>query len=336
MASNYTANYGLCQWEPGDKFLREEFNGDNEKLDTVLERAEEKADRALSGLEAADYNLYNLLLQNDYEGKYTGYKKALLYDGFMDGSGIEDASPGFLWSKGQYTLSAQGESDRDMGIGGSRGSLEMESSTLTARGNGSWTGFTCKLHNISSATLSSKVEYTIIVNGETALAGTGSSVSVGSRSAQEHTITFSQPVPLARGDLYCLHLKSGNVNFVFYCASDGSSLGGQFHIQPLSATTGTLTTVSRPLPACGGLMAWVRHTTGATVTFAVTGGEGEPRTLTPAGSRTTQNLQRVNCTESAFRLDEARAEGACAFSLGMALGALNLGRVYDYGVVLLP
>ncbi len=82
MASNYTANYGLCQWEPGDKFLREEFNRDNEKLDGAIkavrddatasaQAAQRTADRALSGLEAADYNLYNLILQSDYEGKHT-------------------------------------------------------------------------------------------------------------------------------------------------------------------------------------------------------------------------------------------------------------------------
>ena len=31
MASGYTANYGLCQWQGEDKFLREEFNQDNAK-----------------------------------------------------------------------------------------------------------------------------------------------------------------------------------------------------------------------------------------------------------------------------------------------------------------
>ena len=36
MATNYTANYGLCQWEPEDNFLREEFNQDNAKIDAAL------------------------------------------------------------------------------------------------------------------------------------------------------------------------------------------------------------------------------------------------------------------------------------------------------------
>ena len=37
MASNYTENYGLCQWEAADQVLREEFNQDNAKVDEALQ-----------------------------------------------------------------------------------------------------------------------------------------------------------------------------------------------------------------------------------------------------------------------------------------------------------
>lgn len=36
MASNYTENLGLCQWEVTDQVLRTEFNEDNAKIDEVL------------------------------------------------------------------------------------------------------------------------------------------------------------------------------------------------------------------------------------------------------------------------------------------------------------
>ena len=36
MASNYTENYNLCQWEATDQVLRTEFNEDNTKIDAVL------------------------------------------------------------------------------------------------------------------------------------------------------------------------------------------------------------------------------------------------------------------------------------------------------------
>ena len=36
MASNYTEQYGLCQWAPEDSFVRAEFNEDRQKIDTAL------------------------------------------------------------------------------------------------------------------------------------------------------------------------------------------------------------------------------------------------------------------------------------------------------------
>lgn len=42
MASNYTENYGLCQWEATDQVLREEFNQDNKKVDAALRELTEK------------------------------------------------------------------------------------------------------------------------------------------------------------------------------------------------------------------------------------------------------------------------------------------------------
>ena len=44
MASNYTSNYGLCQWEPGDKVLRSEFNGDNAKIDAAISAVDSRVD----------------------------------------------------------------------------------------------------------------------------------------------------------------------------------------------------------------------------------------------------------------------------------------------------
>ena len=42
MASSYTENYGLCQWEPGDNFVRTEFNQDNARIDAALAELEER------------------------------------------------------------------------------------------------------------------------------------------------------------------------------------------------------------------------------------------------------------------------------------------------------
>ena len=52
MASSYTENYGLCQWEPGDNFVRTEFNQDNARIDAALKALEDtKAEQvAIDGL----------------------------------------------------------------------------------------------------------------------------------------------------------------------------------------------------------------------------------------------------------------------------------------------
>ncbi len=42
MASNYTENYGLCQWEATDQVRREEFNQDNAKMDETLKTLADK------------------------------------------------------------------------------------------------------------------------------------------------------------------------------------------------------------------------------------------------------------------------------------------------------
>ena len=43
MASNYTTNYNLCQWEATDQVQRTDFNADNAKLDAALATKAEAA-----------------------------------------------------------------------------------------------------------------------------------------------------------------------------------------------------------------------------------------------------------------------------------------------------
>ena len=90
--ADFTQNYGLHQWEPTDPFLREDFNRDLSTIDAALGQLDRSA-------ETSAYNVYNLMLQNNYDGKYTGYKKALAFDGFLDDTGIASKS-GFLQSAG--------------------------------------------------------------------------------------------------------------------------------------------------------------------------------------------------------------------------------------------
>ena len=48
MPSNYTANYHLNQWEPGDKVLRTDFNEDNAKIDAAIKAEADALTQAMA------------------------------------------------------------------------------------------------------------------------------------------------------------------------------------------------------------------------------------------------------------------------------------------------
>ena len=96
MASNYTENYGLCQWEATDPVLREEFNHDNEKLDAALKKQAEDLTAEISARKegetaAAEANCFVKLLDLTLEADtqkwdidmsgidLTKYQKLVLY-----------------------------------------------------------------------------------------------------------------------------------------------------------------------------------------------------------------------------------------------------------------
>lgn len=96
-----TEHIGLHQWAGTDQFLREDFNEDHRKIDAAMGRTEAKADRALAGLVGVSYNVYNSMLRDHYEGKYTGFKRALAFDGFQDSAGLAALSAGAWLEEGK-------------------------------------------------------------------------------------------------------------------------------------------------------------------------------------------------------------------------------------------
>lgn len=82
MASNYTENYGLCQWEATDNFVRTEFNADNAKLDQELGRVDAMATELSRAVPNLSYTVYDLAMKDYYESKYHGYRRALFLENF--------------------------------------------------------------------------------------------------------------------------------------------------------------------------------------------------------------------------------------------------------------
>ena len=87
----------------GDQEVLEQAQGLANAAQSAAQAAQNTANRALKDLEPVGYNVYNLLLQNYYEGKATGYKKALLFDGFRDESGISSVT-GVVWDASNPSL----------------------------------------------------------------------------------------------------------------------------------------------------------------------------------------------------------------------------------------
>lgn len=61
MASNYTENFGLCQWETTDQVLRTEFNEDSTKIDAALKAL---TDRVAKKATLSDLNALTQTVSN--------------------------------------------------------------------------------------------------------------------------------------------------------------------------------------------------------------------------------------------------------------------------------
>ncbi|WP_295633614.1 hypothetical protein [uncultured Intestinimonas sp.] len=353
MASNYTTNYGLCQWEAGDQFVRSEFNQDNAKIDAALksvadtaaqgdqavkeqaqawaqaaqssaQAAQDTAEQALEALVPVAYNVYGLTLQHYYEGKSTSWKRALVFDGFLDESGI-DTLTGADWDGPNHSLllDAVGQEQVSPGFGSSVEnhvmSYDRPSLSWTATGNGTLT----KAETYMSGTCKLSIYEGTELLAEQTITQTGLK-SVGS---------FSFSVPVKVGTTYRFELTPTNGSMNIWVASSSYELGLRLTFTPKTATSGSLVTKAVSPGSAQALRSWVRHQNG-TAAMAVRQGSGSWVTLTKSGTRSTVNADGVTCTESAFTLTRALS-GSLSFRLTLSTSSGVRMRVYDYGVVLL-
>lgn len=86
MSSSSTPNFGLHKWVLSDNVLMEEFNENNQKIDSAMAIAVSASERAVSLANNNTYNLYYLALENYYERLYSGSKRAMLFRGMATAS----------------------------------------------------------------------------------------------------------------------------------------------------------------------------------------------------------------------------------------------------------
>ena len=347
MASNYTENYGLCQWEPGDNFVRTEFNQDNARIDAALAAAEAEtarvesltgaaqaaADYALDALGPVAYNVYGLMLQQSYEGKPTAFKKALVFDGFVDGSMTASMSAGLVRSQNRITATRTGQGNIDLGYSSEHFSVigGAYTQTCTARGSGNLTGLRVKTIHKSGGSASGTVTWQLRLNGSVSKQGSAT-VSFGPE-AQEQTISVPS-TGVTNGDTIQFYLSTGSTEWRLFLGAP-TFVGGTVLISSTGITGGTITTPwIYSLPERRKFRAWVRYS-GGSVALSVNGSAGAVA-LTPVGTRTTVEPAGASCTEAKFALEEGVPQDeSLSFTLTLSLGASTTMTVYDYGILLL-
>lgn len=345
MASGYTSNYSLCQWQGEDKFLREEFNQDNEKLDAALKALSQGAEgleAALSqGLEALEtageealepirYNLYQLWLQRYYEGKETGTKKALIFDGFLDGGSVAQQTKGLFLHSGALRLfkAAQGDVTGTTRTGGVTVSNEsVTTDTFTAEGCGYVEHCTLTanyLGGTSGSTLTATVEFQ--VNG-TVLSQSQETFRMGDET---FVLTPADDVPVCPGDTFRVVLTAPENDWLRLKPSGQSSsrMAADFTFQSGAADTGTMTSTAFPLQeSCEGARLYVRRRNGS-VTPRLNG-----KTLTFDAGRDTVDASGSACREESWYLNSP-LQGTLTVALELNRNSADEMEVLDYGVIL--
>lgn len=344
--AQYTENYSLHQWEAEDPFLRTDFNGDFSKIDAALGRAERSS-------RANAYNLYNLLLQSQYEGKYTGYKKALLFDGFLDESGIQTLMPGAWWNPEEHRveLALTGAQDYSTPFcleNGSSSSINSDSDVchwlgayqsysadtqFTPGGFGALNAVTLRMGwSTHNQPVTVQVQ---VLDGEQVLA-TSQGVAVNGTTLTDYILTFPEPPFLRAHRTYTL--RANNVEQTSYARvvreKEGGPIAAQYDYTPADYTAGQV--FSKPVALevqPQQVLAWARYN-GGTLTCALVAGE-ENAPFTAGESRPAQTLDGTACQEQAFRLN---APPVCtqgvAVRFGLTAGAEGC-QLYDYGIVFL-
>ena len=367
--STQTEHIGLHQWESTDPFLREDFNEDNRKIDEEVRTVQKQAHQTADSLEKLSYNVCNLLLQSHYEGKYTGYKKALIFDAFRNSEGINALQNGKL--VGNYLVFGRLAKASDKSISTSNrqaatdGVLIASSAqtigyiALNFDGCGVMTELIFEVEQEDSGS-----EYTHIVeqveieNGlptDRVLAKLGE-VSAYAGSYGWTTLTLHPNFEIGNGP--CMlrissvmrsgHGSSSKASLLCKLANydSGTDVFGPDKqlVTKVQANVGYTITASQTIASgsvegypClpeqqgGAALAWVRHI-GGSVELSLKIGDGTSAPMSPESSAPSEDLQGAECMEQSFRLEDV-GPGAITVSLRCIFPPEEGMKLCDYGIM---
>lgn len=324
-STNKTPNFGLNQWLGTDTFARTDFNADNLAIDSALAHLSD----GLKVIDPLGKNLYNLILQNYYDGKYTGYKKALMFDGFLDYAGIASISEGLYRSNNNLTFDNVGYSSYKS-ISSPSG--EENSDHLTR----SWTPEYCTLASAISFFLRSSntnATLTVTIKDRGEVVGTATKVGGLPSSQTLFTVAFSNPVYFTAGRKYTIDVSCTSKVYLRVDRTNYWDIYFELVCSPTIRDSGTCVSLAADIGndyirAIG----WVRHTRGIVGLGLDVGGSNLDFSLIE--TIPTYALNKAACEETSFELDiPPGLSGDTAVRLFMDKNGDENMVVYDYGVL---
>lgn len=161
MASNYTSNYGLCQWDPEDKVVRTDFNADNARIDAAIHNVETlKADRsALAALALRVDGKADQSALDSLSGTVSGHSGTLSKKGNCEIEYQTYTGNGRYGSSGSTSRSFSGKPLLVVFSGGGNmiiapygvGAVYVEAGSSSQALTASWGGSSVSLNSVSSA-----------------------------------------------------------------------------------------------------------------------------------------------------------------------------------------
>lgn len=326
-----TEHYSLSLPTVWDGLAAAQIRADYSALDGAIHAAQLRSEGAVTKVVDLEYNVYNLILQDYYDGKQTGYKKALVFDGFRDGSMIASSSQSLVRLDNKLTLSGKRQGDVSSGFASSAypATNGLVAGPYISAGYGTLTGLTVRTIHGSGGHEVASFDFKVTLNNKVVQSGRMSLCFYEQMDERKMQIT---PVPLKPGDQFHIEVQDSNTNHHFYGPTSTGTLGGIYNITPQGGESGTAVTPALELPDRKLLRAWVRYKNGSVSLSARSGGKEYP--FTAGEARQTVNLQGGSCTEQEFILDAPPESGTLSFALTVSLDGAEGMEVFDYGVVL--
>ncbi len=333
--AQFTSNIGLHQWEPGDNFLRTDFNQDFAKIDGAFGQCGTVQGWLEDAAARVGYEALQCRLAADAEGKNLPQGRGLIFDSFRTGGRVTLSGGCGMKDNGGILLDATSNlSDLDRNFGDyyrgvtlyAENNSPYREDTFDAGGNG--TINTLKLYLSGGTSIKA---YLYILQGSTTLWSSGAT-QVG----QDRTLcTFHPNLAVKKGVRYTVRVSAGGVgSLTFYTAKNNTDFGYQLLCTSAGGKSGTVTTNSQTMPPFRGARAWVRHS-GGTIGCSISRAGGAYVSLERGEARSVTDIRGKACTETEFRLPSVDAPAGGSVRFRISVQNQTDVELCDFGAVLL-